>query len=371
MVDDLYEGDGWQAAIAPLRGLVDLDATAYAQGALVRRRGVRSGEALLRLAVAWAAGGLSLRRAAAWAGSAGVGALCDSALLRRLRKADDWLEGLVQSVLAARAPAAEALAAQGRLIRLVDGSTFGVVGSDRPGWRLHAGFDLPSCEGMGGRMGRLCVTPASEGERLERIAVTPGELRIADRGFARPDGLRHVVEHGGDLLVRVGTRSLKLAEPGGQRLGLAALCAKAEREGTQDRPVWLLHGRKSHKNWPPLALRLIVEPLPPDAAEAARARLERAGQREGYTPSAAAAAGAGHIVLLTSLSREQGEAGQLLDLYRLRWQVEVAFKRLKSLLAMRSVPAKDERLARTWLCANLLVALMAEDLGADFGESFP
>jgi hypothetical protein len=366
MTQESVTTDGWREVIAPLAVLVDLEKTARDSGALVRRREIKSADALLRLAVGWATGHLSLRQSAAWAGATGLADLCDSALLRRLRKAADWLDGLVQDVLRARLPVAESLSAQGRLIRLVDGSTFGVMGADQPGWRLHAGFDLPT-----ERMGRLVVTPASEGEGLERIAVTPGEVRIADRGFARPDGLRHMVDHGGHFLVRLGSRSLKLEDTQRRVLDWMAVFAAAGTQGLYDQDVRVRHGRKGRKRWPPLPARLIVVPLPADAAVAARARLTRAGQREGYTPSALAVAAAGHMVLLTSLPRAENEAATLLSLYRLRWQVELAFKRLKSLLNMRVVPTKDPGLARTWLCANLLVALLAEDFGAELGESPP
>ncbi len=144
MAQGTHFDDGWREVIAPLANLVDLDETARTHGALLRRRAIKSGEGLLRLAVAWGPGGLSLRQAAAWAGISGLAELCDSALLRRLRKGADWLESLVQAILETRAPVAESLGLQGRLIRLVDGSTVGVVGSDKPGWRLHAGFDLPT-----------------------------------------------------------------------------------------------------------------------------------------------------------------------------------------------------------------------------------
>ncbi len=366
MARDAFTEDGWREVLAPLAGLVDLDETARTTGALVRRRGVPNAGALLRLAFAWGAGGLSLRRAAAWADMSNVADLCDSALLRRLRKAGDWLEALLQAVLDGRAGAAGAPGMQGRLIRLVDGSTFGVVGSDRPGWRLHAGFDLPA-----GRMGRMALTSAAEGEGLDRIPVTAGELRIADRGFARPDGLRFMLDHGGDFLIRMGARSLKLEERDGPGLDLMEALAVAEREGVHDRDVVVLHGRKGRKTWPPLPVRLIIVPLPPEAARAARQRLQRAGQRERYTPSPVAVAAAGHVMLVTSLGRQVADADTVLALYRLRWQVELAFKRIKSLLGMRTVPTKDPDLARTWLCANLLVALLAEDFGADLGDSPP
>jgi hypothetical protein len=363
--------DGWMEAIEPLSRLVDLAQTARSSGGLLRCRGVGSAEALLRLVLAWAVGKLSLRRAAAWAGMSGTGTMCDSAVLRRLRKVSGWLEDLVQAVLTSRAAdlgvsGAVTLDAGSRLIRLVDGSTFGVVGRDKPGWRLVAGFDLPSA-----RLGRLALTDAAAGETLERIAVTPGELRIADRGFARPAGLRHVVANGGDFLVRLGCRSLKLGDARGAALDLRKAVAQAMRDGVYDIDVTILHSRKSGTAWLPLPARLVIGRLPDAAAEAARARCARAGQRESYTSSPAAITAAGCLMLITSLDRATAPAAQLLGLYRLRWQIELAFKRLKSLLGMRIVPTQCPALARAWLLAHLLVALLVEDAALQVGESSP
>jgi len=61
-------------------------------------------------------------------------------------------------------------------------------------------------------MGQMALTPVAAGEGLQRIAVTVGELRIADRGFARLEGLRYMVDHGGDFLIRLGSRSLRLED---------------------------------------------------------------------------------------------------------------------------------------------------------------
>jgi len=56
MAEETYRGDGWRDVIAALSSLVDLDATARTSRALLRRREIRSGEALLRLVVAWGSG---------------------------------------------------------------------------------------------------------------------------------------------------------------------------------------------------------------------------------------------------------------------------------------------------------------------------
>jgi Transposase DDE domain len=375
MEHERTRSDDWVEVIAPLSRLVDLSQSARAAGALLRCRGVADAEGLLRLILAWGPGKLSLRQAAAWAGVSGTGAMCDSAVLRRLRKAPDWLEALVQVVLTARAAAlgvpdaatlGPELGPESRLIRLVDGSTFGVVGQDKPGWRLVAGFDLPSA-----RLGRLALTDAATGEKLECLAVTPREVRIADRGFARPAGLRHAVAQGGDFLVRLGSRSLKLRDGNGAAVNLPAAVAQAGRVGVYDADVTILHSRNGTKAWPGVPARLVICPLPAEAAQAARRRCARAGQRESYTPSPRTEAAAGSVMLITSLDRATASAETLLGLYRLRWQIELAFKRLKSLLGMRTVPTRCPALARTWLLAHLLLALLVEDAAIQVGESFP
>src|ERR671920_546838 len=77
----------WPDLVAAVSAAIDLEATARTCGALVRRRAIRSAEMLLRLALAYGPGGLSLRAAAAWAGASGLADLSDTAIMRRLHQA--------------------------------------------------------------------------------------------------------------------------------------------------------------------------------------------------------------------------------------------------------------------------------------------
>jgi IS4 transposase len=54
--------------------------------------------------------------------------------------------------------------------------------------------------------------------------------------------------------------------------------------------------------------------------------------------------------------------GHVLEFYRARWQVELAFKRLKSLLEMGVVPKKKEASARAWMQGKILTVLLIERL---------
>ena len=72
------------------------------------------------------------------------------------------------------------------------------------------------------------------------------------------------------------------------------------------------------------------------------------------------------MILLTSLNSSQLPAVQVLDLYRFRWQIEIAFKRLKGLLELGEMPAQDPSLARTILSSKLLAALLLDDFTTAF-----
>ena len=68
------------------------------------------------------------------------------------------------------------------------------------------------------------------------------------------------------------------------------------------------------------------------------------------------------MMLLTSVPAELCPAERVIALYRLRWRIELAFKRLKSIGGLADLPASDPRLARTWLPAQLIIAVLTEDL---------
>ena len=53
---------------------------------------------------------------------------------------------------------------------------------------------------------------------------------------------------------------------------------------------------------------------------------------------------------------------EVLELYRYRWQIELAFKRLKQLLKLGRLPHKEPAAARAWILAKLVVALILETL---------
>jgi hypothetical protein len=60
----------------------------------------------------------------------------------------------------------------------------------------------------------------------------------------------------------------------------------------------------------------------------------------------------------------------IMELYRVRWQIELEFKRLKSLLRLDTLPSKQGPTARSWILARVLAAILVERLLRDSG-AFP
>ena len=82
--------------------------------------------------------------------------------------------------------------------------------------------------------------------------------------------------------------------------------------------------------------------------------------RKGKTPSRESLELAGYVLVLTSVPEEQLGSPAVLELYRCRWQIELGFKRLKSLLAAGHVPKSSDASAKAWMQAKIMTALLLE-----------
>src|SRR5215213_9961713 len=351
----------WPDLVAAVSAAIDLEATARTSGALVRRREIRSAEALLRLALAYGPGGRSLRMAAAWAGVSGLADLSDTAAMNRLRNAAGWLGEIAGALLRGAAAAASATLdgpLPGRRLRIADGSMITGPGG-KPKWRLHAVYDP-----VAGRFTDLGLTDERGAESFGRTPWQAGEVALGDRCYARPPALRQILAAGADFIVRTGWTRLRLPDADGAPLawgrifGSLAVGEVAERAVSVD---YSGEGGRSRGDAVFPARLLILRLAPEAAARAAKARHRRQNRCRSHRPLQPLTVRAtGHLVLVTSLPPSV-PAVEVLAAYRLRRQVELAFKRLKTVPGLGRLPAEGEALARSRLLAHLIVALLIED----------
>jgi hypothetical protein len=356
--------DRWSEVQSLFPAGFDFEATARMRGAFTRAREVRNAETLLRLALAYGGCGMSLRETCAWAEASGIASLSDPSLLERLGKAASWLGDIVGALIAEQAKV-QAGRWAGYRIRALDATSICQPGADRTTWRLHVGYDLAT-----GQADHIELTDVHGAENLQRLSYAPGDIVLGDRYYARPRDLRPVIESGADFIVRTGWNSLRLLHPDGAPFDLfAALAAQAEQQGEVQ--VRIHEGATGTPLPEPLILRLVIRRKDPDQAEAEHKRLLKDAKKRGKQPDLRSLEAAKYILLLTSLPADVFAAADVLALYRFRWQIELAFKRMKSLAGLAGLPAKKPELARAWIYARLILILMAEQIAGQVPESSP
>ena len=320
-------------------------------GAIQRRmRGFRDVECLLRVMLIHLADGCSLRETAARASAGDMAQVSDVALLKRLRTCGPWFQWMAQELAASMSlnVAAEEFLAD-RCVRLIDGSSVCEPGATGSTWRLHYALNLRtlSCD-------EVHVTQAKVGESLTHFVINAGDVVMADRGFANRRGLRHVIEHKADAVLRMNLTNLPLCDAQGQAFDVLSKLRTLRVGQAGDWPAWADDGKGR------MAVRVCAYKKTVAQTRTAQAEIEQEARKKDRQVKPQTMEAAGYVIVLTTLMEPSAQA--IMEFYRKRWQVELAFKRLKSLLQLGHLKKYDEDSAKAWLQGKLLVACLIETL---------
>ena len=324
-------------------------------GALIRTRGFDSPATLLRVLLIHLVEGCSLRETAVRAKAGGLASVSDVALLGRLRGCGEWFRWMVEQMNRRLSDTGDQVL-PGKRVRLADATVVCEPGATGSTWRLHYVIDLSTlaCE-------QVQVTLPDEGETLTRFTVHAGDVLMADRGLAHRRGIRHVVNHGGDVVVRMNLVSIPLEDERGREFRLLPQLRKLRVGQARAWPAVMRDERGT------VAVRVCALKKSAQQTRAAQEKLRQTAIRKGRTLQPDTLEAAGYVVVLTTL--HDVPADLILELYRYRWQIALAFKRLKSLLHLGHLKKTDPAGARAWLQGKLFVAALIETLIA-VGERF-
>ena len=338
-----------------LHYLPELHATAKTHRFIRRSTGRQDAETWLRLILMHVAGGLSLAQTVARAAQRGWARVSAVALHKRLSTAAPWLEHLTRHLLERQRDALQGLSLpKGRALRIVDATDILAPGATGTDWRLHYSLRLPEliCD-------HFELTDAHGAEKLAGFAFASNEVVLADRGYCHRAGVAQVLDGKADVVVRLVPSNFPLLDARARPFDVLARCSGLAAGGCKEWPVWFEHGGRRHP------LRLCVLRKPEVAAHAARKKLRRRAARKGGELREETLQAAAYVMILTSLPAQQWKTRAVLELYRCRWQIELAFKRLKTLLQAGHVPKSRDASARAWMQAKILTALLIENLLCD------
>ena len=235
-------------------------------------------------------------------------------------------------------------------LALVDGSVICTLGSAGTDWRLHARFD----PGRGG-FADLVLGQGNVGERVDRTEITGEQTVIQDRGYARVRDFAAVLAAKADFITRIGWRSLRLLDAERKALDVMALLPPDDQPS--EHLVWVKGLTTS--------LRLIIQRIPPDKAVRQQKRVARKASKAGHEMDPRTPVAAGYLMLVTSLPAPAQPPERVLSMYRHRWQIELGFRRLKSIDGIDALPVFDPELARTWLLAHPIAAVLTDEIAIE------
>jgi len=326
------------------------DRQAKETGAMERQSGIKIPETLLRLFLLHVARGYSLRETAVRAKESGLATISDVGLLKRLRRSEDWLHWLCTQLVSENGVRMPQQKDQGA-IRIVDGTIIQEPGKTGSQWRILYSMRLPDlrCD----YFDLTATTGGGTGESFARFPVGKHDLILGDAGYSTAAGIKWVVSKGGDVLVRINPQSLPLQQKRGGSFDLLSHLQTLKAAGAVGKrrvrlPDTTIEGRVC-------ALRKSEE-----AIQQAHRRMERKASKKQTKTKPETWEYAKYVAVFTTDRTTLAET--ILEWYRVRWQIQLTFKRLKSLAQLGHLPKYDDQSSRAWLYGKLFVALLTQKL---------
>jgi hypothetical protein len=340
MTTDIRVADDWSAIVGFLP--LDIEEVAVDCGALIRRREIKSAKDLVRMSLVYGLDDMSLRETSAWAAERGIADLSDVAVLKRLRRSVPLLRSLCSSLIP------KTSSASGLRLVILDATTICRQRAAGPDFLVHVAYS-PSLGGFSG----MELTRSDQGERLDRLPCGPGDVLLGDMGYQARSGIFQAHERGAHILVRFYATSLPIEESSGIRLYPFELAEPLSVGQVLDLPVRTIANDKAGA----VQGRVVIVRKPEDKVLEG---LERKRKAKGKPLSEEAKRAERYVMVFTTLPPELASGQEVLDLYRIRWQVEMAFKRIKGIISLGETLARDMDLCECKILAKLLTLLLIQ-----------
>ena len=330
--------EGWQAK-------------AYEMGALTRARNIKTAEDLLMLNLLYQTNGKSLGGTSALLKSGGTINLDKNAVYFRIKNSVDWNIWLNQNICRSLNIVAEKpeFLSDKRVIA-VDATDEKMDANGSLLARLHYGVDIYTLEPA-----QALMTLGKTGETLTNFSnFRKDDIVLADRTYGSIKSIEHVKASGADFIIRLKYNAFAMYHNNGSRFDLEEAIGGMSEGSSME---FNIHYKNDGELKP---VRLCVYRKTSGQAVNSERNIKKSNKKRGRTePSAAQLFYGNYVIVATSLSFE---CEKILELYRQRWQIEILFKRLKSLFDYDDMPAKTEATMRAFISGKLLLSGICEAL---------
>jgi len=324
----------------------------FEQGAITRRRGVSCPADLMMLSMFHLQNGCTLLEISEVARITKLGEMSDVAFMKRFEKCANWFRTInnkiaTQGLIDYQKPTW----LEEKTVVAIDASDVTEKGRSGRTYRLHYALDIF-------KMGSVdhLITDVKVGESLINFNLKPGYLVIGDRAYSTIRGIEHCEKNGAEFILRTRKNSFTVRNEQGDPVDFLETIKCTGNEDYADVRAFAtnLDGDK-------VPIRICAKRKDPEAIIRTQKKLKRKESKRQIKISDEAKVFNEYIVVVTNLN-DRITAEEILEAYRLRWQVEIYFKRLKSILDFGELPKRRAGSVIAWLNGKLMIALLIEVL---------
>ena len=331
------------------------EAASKATGAMRRTgRVIDSPSDLMWLLLTHLSQGQTLVNMSALSKASGIGQISDVAFMKRLMNCGEWFKWILQQLSPMSvADYLKPKGLDGYRVLAVDASDVNSgVAKFSKSWHLHFALDIFTMTSH-----EFKVTDSKTGETLTNFTASKGDLFLGDRVYASKKGISHCLNNEADFILRLRSDAFLMYLDNGEKVDLLKRLSEAKTNEAVGIPVSVDlsdYGLGMRK------MRVCALKKSQEDIEKAMKRIDSKSKQHKKISDGAKKFNE-YIAVITSLPHDINE-DEVLAAYRYRWQVELYFKRLKSLLNTGEVPKKREECMEAWLNGKMILALLFEIL---------
>ena len=340
-IESIYEllPEGWEEA-------------AKSQKALVRGRNIKTAKELLKLVFLYQTSGESYGLTSAITQISGdQPALNKTAVQKRIVNSRAWLQWMCEHLCLQEGfltTLPQWLA--GYRVCVADASDYARQGSSYADFRLHYMMELFSLN-----LTEVYFTTAAEGETLTRYThIREKDLILADRAYATRSGIFHVLDSHADFLLRMRSTSFSLYTATGERYDLTEMLKEHQPGKLIDLVLYI----KREQQFVPVRICALGK----TEEDVRKSQRQIKKTNHGRKPASDLQKIWSHYVVVVTSLPLSISAQRVLELYRMRWQIELVFKRFKSIFSGGAFTARREEAVKAWFYGKLLIAILCETL---------
>ena len=323
----------------------------------MRRSGrvIREPSDLMWLVLTHLSQGLTLTNMSALSEASGLGRLSDVAFMKRLINCDSWFKWILQRLCSSSvADCLKPKGLDGYRVLAVDASDVNSgVSKFSKSWHLHYALDIFTLSSH-----EFKITDDKTGETLANFTAAKGDLFLGDRIYATKRGISHCISNEADFILRLRHNAFPMHSGDGEKMDLLGRLRNAKANEAVDIPVAV---DLSGYGLGMVGMRVCAIRKSEEDIEKTMKKMDKKDSKNRGVASADARRFNEYVAVVTSLPGSVS-AEEVLAAYRYRWQVELCFKRLKSLLGTGEVPKKRAECMEAWLNGKMILAVLFEVL---------